>query len=224
MTMNLYGSPGTSTNTDRVLFALAEKGLEARTIAVDLMRGEQKQAAHLGRHPFGVIPALEHDGFVIYESRAIIQYLDARFPEPSLTPADPQQRGRMFQWLSVEQCYLVPHGGVIRRNLVYGKFIGVTPDPAAVERALGELGRTLDVFEQALEGQEYLAGSFSLADLSIMPELESYASLPQTAALLAARPRVEAWFQRMRKRPAWQRILEIRKQALAAFAQRAQAK
>jgi glutathione S-transferase len=220
MAIQVYGGPG-STNTERVLFTLAEKGQEARTIFVDMTRGEQKGAEHLARHPFGVVPVLEHDGFRLYESRAIMQYLDARFPDPPLTPTDLPARARMWQWLSVEQSYLIAHGGTIRRNLVYGRFIGLQPDPAAVDKAIGELGRTLDVYERALAGQEYLAGDrFSLADLSIMPELESYASLPQTAPLLSSRPHVQAWFERIRRRPAWQQILEQKRIAFAAFQKR----
>jgi glutathione S-transferase len=223
MTMNLYGSPG-STNTERVLFTLAEKGQEARTILVQLGKGEQKQPEHLCRHPFGVIPVLEHDGFWLYESRAIMQYLDARFPSPPLTPSELAERARMWQWLSVEHSYLVSHGGVLRRNLVYGKLIGIEPDPVAIERALDQIGRTLDVIERALDGQEYLAGRFSLAEVSIMPELESYFQIPQATQLITSRPQVRRWFEQIRSRPAWQRVLADKAQAMAELMRRMQQK
>src|SRR6185437_15262239 len=159
--MKVYGSAG-STCTERVLFTLGEKGREAQVAFVNLATGDHKKPEHLARHPFGVIPVLEDDdGFQLFESRAIIQYLDARFPSPPLTPADPRARGRMLQWMSAEQSYLTG-GGVIRKNLVYGRFLGLTPDPDAVERAKVGFGATLDVVEKALEGQEWLAGSFSL--------------------------------------------------------------
>lgn len=217
--MRLFGSAG-STCTEKVLFTLAEKGQQAESVFVNLATGEHKKPEHLARHPFGVIPALEDDGFQLYEARAIIQYLDWRFPEPSLTPASLHDRARMAQWISVEQSYL-GGGGIIRRNLVYGRFIGVKPDLAEVEKAKEAVGRTLDVLEKALEGREWLAGSFSLAEINLMPELESYNSLPQIADVITSRPNLERWFQRIRSRPAWQGVLEAKREVMARFAKQA---
>jgi glutathione S-transferase len=216
--MKVYGSAG-STCTERVLFALGEKGQEAELAFVNLATGDHKKPEHLARHPFGVIPVLDDDGFRLYESRAIIQYLDGRLPSPPLTPADPQARARMAQWMSVEQSYLTG-GGVIRKNLVYGHFLGLTPDPAAVERAKESFGAALDVIEKALDGHEWLAGSFSLAEVSFMPELESVAALPQVADVITRRPNVHGWFQRIRSRPGWQRVLAAKREMEAAFARR----
>lgn len=214
--MKIYGTPG-STCTERVLFALAEKGQEAECVPVNLAAGEHKQAAHLARHPFGVIPVLDDDGFLLYESRAILHYLDGRFPAPALTPADPRDRARMAQWMSVEQSYLTG-GGIIRRNLVYARFIGLTPDPDAVERAKADLARTLDVLDRELAEREYLAGTFSLAEIAFMPELESFVALPSVASVVTSRPNVNRWFERIRSRPGWQRVLAAKRAAEAAFA------
>jgi glutathione S-transferase len=217
--MKVYGSAG-STCTERVLFTLGEKGQEAEMAFVNLATGDHKKPEHLARHPFGVIPVLEEDdGFRLFESRAIIQYLDARFAAPALTPADPRARARMLQWMSVEQSYLTG-GGTIRKNLVYGRFLGLAPDPDAVERAKVSFGTTLDVLEKSLEGQEWLAGRFSLAEVSFMPELESVAALPQVADVITRRPNVHAWFQRIRSRPGWQRVLAAKREAEAAFARK----
>src|SRR5262245_37977023 len=105
--MKIYGHP-MSTCTRKVLTVLAEKGHEAEFVLVDLLKGEQKQPDHLARQPFGVVPVLDDNGFRIYESRAIIRYLDEKLGGTSLTPTDMVGRALMNQWMSVEQSYLAP--------------------------------------------------------------------------------------------------------------------
>ena len=70
--MRLYGHP-LSSCTRKVLVALAEKGEGAELVPIDLFRGEHKAPPHLARHPFGVVPVLDDDGWVLFESRAIIR-------------------------------------------------------------------------------------------------------------------------------------------------------
>src|ERR1043166_1074933 len=106
--MKLYGHP-LSSCTRKVRLTAAEKNAPLDLVPVDLFSGEHKQPAHLARHPFGVVPVLDDDGFLLYESRAIVRYLDARFAGPSLVPAEPRDRARMDQWLSVDQSYVAPH-------------------------------------------------------------------------------------------------------------------
>src|SRR5690349_9913106 len=105
--MKLFGNPFSSC-TRKALIVLAEKRADATLVSVDLLQGEHKGPAHLARHPFGVIPVLDDDGFVLFESRAILRYLDARLPGPSLTPSGLRDRARMDQWLSVDQSYVAP--------------------------------------------------------------------------------------------------------------------
>src|SRR5271169_2565324 len=105
--MKLYGHP-MSTCTRKVLTTLAEKGHEADFVIVDLMKGEHKQEAHVARQPFGRVPALDDGGFWLYESRAIVRYLDEKLAGPKLTPADIQDRASMEQWISVEYSYFSP--------------------------------------------------------------------------------------------------------------------
>ena len=71
-----------------VLATLEEKGAPYRIAPIAL--GGHKTEPHLARHPFGRMPVLEHDGFILYETQAILRYLDRILPEPPLTPADPK--------------------------------------------------------------------------------------------------------------------------------------
>src|SRR5262245_3509600 len=106
--MKILGHP-LSSCTRKVLMTAAEKAARLEVIPVDLFTGEHKQPAHLAHHPFGVVPVLDDDGFVLYESRAIVRYLDGKLPGAALTPATLHARARMDQWLSVDQAYVAPH-------------------------------------------------------------------------------------------------------------------
>src|SRR5689334_22469692 len=98
--MKLYGHP-LSTCTRKVLTTLAETNTPYELVVVDFAKGEHKQEPHLSRQPFGQVPAIDDDGFEMYESRAICRYIDEKARGP-LTPTDMPGRARMEQWISIE--------------------------------------------------------------------------------------------------------------------------
>lgn len=203
--MKVYGHP-MSTCTRKVLTVLAEKGHTAEFVLVDLMKGEQKQPSHMARNPFGVVPVLEDDGFSLYESRAIIRYLDEKLGGTSLTPSDLHERARMNQWISIEQSYLSSPAVKILRQRVMNPMMGQTCDESAVTAAKNEVAKVLDIAEETLAKQEYLAGgSFSLADISFLPYVQ-YLFTAQCGDLVTERPSVSAWWGRVGKRPSWLKI------------------
>src|SRR3954469_3896765 len=89
------------------LATLEEKAASYRLSPV--MPGTFKSPEHLARHPFGRVPVLEHDGFSLYETQAILRYLDRALPNPALTPADPRRAARMDQLMNINDWYLF-HG------------------------------------------------------------------------------------------------------------------
>ena len=99
--MKLYGHPISAT-THQVLTLLAEKGHAAELVVVDVMAKEHKGQAHLARHPFGHIPVLDDNGFSLYETHAILRYLDRKLTDRPLTPKDARDCARMDQWLCIE--------------------------------------------------------------------------------------------------------------------------
>ncbi|ATB28516.1 glutathione S-transferase family protein [Melittangium boletus] len=201
--MKVYGHP-MSTCTRKVLTTLAEKNHVAEFVMVDITKGHQKSPEYLAKHPFGVIPFLEDDGFSMYESRAIIRYLDARLPGPKLTPSDSPSLGRMEQWISVEQSNFSPHCMAIVFETVFRR--EGRPDQAKVEKGRDGCARALDVVDRALSTQGYLAGDlFSLADICWLPYLQYLVSTPQ-GGLIAERPHVASWWKRISGRPAWQHV------------------
>jgi glutathione S-transferase len=135
----------------RVRIALAEKGIEYETVEVDL---DDRPAWIYDKNPLGRVPVLEEDTFVLAESAVIDEYLDDRYPEPPLWPADPAERalGRMlvFRFDELSRPYYA-----LRRG----------EDGAAgrLDVALGEL-------DAVLQGQPFLSGrEFGLADIAYVP-------------------------------------------------------
>lgn len=204
--MKLYGHP-MSTCTRKVLTTLAEKGQEAQFVLIDLGKGQQKSPDYMAKHPFGVVPYLEDDGFSMYESRAIIRYLDAKLPGNKLIPSDLPSLGRMEQWLSVEQSYFTPHCmAIVMEMLMKQMRGGGKPDMDKVNKGRDGAAKALDVVDRAMGSQAYLAGdTFSLADISWLPYLQ-YLSATPYGSLITERPFVKSWWQRISTRPSWKKV------------------
>src|SRR5438128_7886247 len=84
--------PPPSTYSRRVRIALIEKGLAADLVELDMAKGAHRASAYLALNPYGRVPTLEEDGFVLYESTPILEYLETTHPNPPLVPDD--TRGR----------------------------------------------------------------------------------------------------------------------------------
>jgi len=208
--MKVYGSPR-STCTRKVLTVLGEKGASFAFVMVDLAKREHKAAEHIERHPFGVIPVLEEtraeqplddDGFVMYESRAIIRYLDRKLPGVALTPTEPHAYARMEQFISIEASYF--SGPALDLLKVTWKREGYGPEQVANARPLIE--RAVAVASHHLANNEYFAGSqFSLADITWMPYVAGLAATEFKDVVLSSPP-FAAWWARVSERPSWRKV------------------
>jgi len=197
-----------------VLATLEEKGAAYRIVAVppDGLRSPE----HLGRHPFGRIPMLEHDGFLLYETQAILRHLDRVLPEPPLTPANPQAAARMDQVMNVNDWYLF-HGCssvIVFNRMVAPRLLGLPTDEAACAAAVAPGRAVFAELARLLGDQPYLAGSApSLADLLVAPQLDLLAATPEWPELGPPHPTLVAWLARVTARSSMQattveRILE----------------
>lgn len=181
----------------RVRVALLEKNLPSEDVIVDLPGGATHGEAFRALNPFGHVPVLEDDGLVLYESIAILEYLEERHPAPALLPREVGPRAAARQHMQVSGDYLTPP---FKRWLTRLFTPESTWDRDDQARAAIEIGQHLDVLEAALGAREYLVGAFSLADVCYVPfvaELE----MVGLADLLAERPRVRAWVARLNERP-----------------------
>jgi glutathione S-transferase len=184
------------------MMALMEKGADWQI--APLAPGTLKQQPHLSRHPFGRMPVLEHGDFSLYETQAILRYIDRVLPEPPLTPADAKSAARMDQLMNINDWYLFQGAGnVIAFQRVVGpRLMGLVADEAAIMAAMPKAQAAFDELSRLLGEQPFLAGAqLSLADLLIAPQLDFFAQAPEWAALTAANPRLVAWLKRMNARP-----------------------
>ena len=195
-----------------VLIAFEEKGAPYRLAAVT--PGALRSPEHTARHPFARVPVLEHDGFRLYETQAILRYLDRVLPAPPLTPADARRAARMDQLMAINDWYLFQGvANVIGFQRVVGpRLLGLTPDEAAIAAAMPK-ARTVFAELSALLGQQpFFAGeAFTLADALLAPQLDFLSVTPEWAELTAGTPQLCAWLERVRRRPSleattWERV------------------
>jgi glutathione S-transferase len=183
-----------------VCLCLQEKGApyQIQQMTVGDMRGE----AHRARHPFGRIPVLEHGSYWLYETQAILRYIDALLPRPALQPTDPPAIGRMNQIIGINDWYLFP---LVARIIVFQRIVGpvllgLTPDEAAIAAAVPDAKRCLGELDRLLGEQSFLAGAqLTLADLMLAPQLAYLAATPEGNAILKDTALL-AWLERMKGR------------------------
>lgn len=198
-----------------VLATLEEKGAAYRLAAV--APGTSKSEPHLARHPFGRVPVLEHDGYLIYETQAILRYLDRVLPQPSLTPSDPQAAGLMDQLMNICDWYLMQGvSNVIAFQRIVGpQLLGLTPDEAVIAEAMPRAHVVFKELSRLLGNKSFLADEqMTLADMLLAPHLDFLAQTPEWAPLAAANPNLPAWLQRMNARASlrattWQQVAAL---------------
>jgi glutathione S-transferase len=187
-----------------VRLTLAEKGVAHESISV--VASEFRSEAHLERHPFGKIPAFEHDGFMLYETQAIMRYVDEAFPAAPLQPIEVHPFARMNQIMGIVDNYLTPCllAGVIFQRLV-GPLLGRMADEAKVQASLPQVRLCLGEIVRLAGDQPFLVGeTLTLADLMAIPQLYYFKKFPEGMAQLAELPTLAAWVNRMEARQSLQ--------------------
>jgi glutathione S-transferase len=199
----VHGIPG-SPYVRLPLLACEEKGAPWRLEAMAF--GTTKSPEHLARHPFGRIPAIEHDGFKLYETQAIGRYIDRAFSGPMLTPVDPKAAARMDQVMNIVDWYVMPSiTAKIGFNRVIKPIFGMPVDEQAVADAVEPAKVCIRALEDILDDKPYFAGDqVSLADLMAVGHLDFIIETPEGAEIMAGSPLL-AWLDRMAARPSVQK-------------------
>jgi len=188
-----------------VLATLIEK--EGKYRLSPVAPGTNRGEPHIARHPFGRVPVLEHDGFMLYETQAILRYLDRVLPGPVLTPADARAAARMDQVMNICDWYLFQGvSNVIGFHRIVGpRLMGLAPDEAAIAAAMPKARVVFDELSRLLGSKAHLAAEdVTLADLLVAPQLAFLTETPEWETLTAASPNLVAWLQRMNARPSFQ--------------------
>jgi glutathione S-transferase len=188
-----------------VQMGLEEKGAEYR---IQVMGpGEQKSGAYLKKHPFGRVPLFEHGEFRLYETQAILRYLDDVFLEPPFKPSDPRAAARMNQIIGINDWYFFPKVAavIVFQRIIGPVLLGTATDEAAVAAAMPMAEVCITELNRLLDGQQFFTGhTLSIADLILAPQLDFLAETPEGKSLLGA-TRLGDWLARMNTRPSMQR-------------------
>ncbi|HSK40635.1 MAG TPA: glutathione S-transferase family protein [Arenibaculum sp.] len=196
--VTLYGV-GFSTYVRTCRLALCEKGVEHRL--VEHVPGSPEQRAV---QPFGKVPALRHGEFTLYESPAICRYVDEAFDGPALQPGDARARAVMMQWIGIFRDYL--YAPVVKDVIIPRLVLKKPVDEARAAAGAARAAEVLELVERHLARSPWFAGTeISLADFFFVPATD-YLRLVPEAHLLASRPNLTAWFERMSERPSMARI------------------
>jgi glutathione S-transferase len=187
--MLLYLDTKRAPNPRKMRVYLAEKGLQLPVRELDLYAGEQRTPEFRQKNLFAGVPILElDDGTVIAESLAIIEYLEELYPEPPLLGATPVQRALTRMW--DRRCEIGVYLAASRMVLSKG-------DVSAQARQT--LLARLALLNEGLQGKEWLAGPFSLADITLFIGLET--AHHGEFALDPAWTNLQRWYAAMKARP-----------------------
>lgn len=192
-------------NVLKVVLTAEELSIHYQHINVDLTKKENRSEEHLCRHPFGMVPVIEHEGRFLWESNTIARYL-ANFTENALYPRNAWKRAQIEQWMD----YATNHAGryitgIFFQRCVAGPLFGMPIDEKRVTENEEALSEEMPVLDSHLSSQAYLTGdSLSLADVILF----SLASPYRVGQIdLAAYANFAKWFQRMKERPSVQRVI-----------------
>ena len=218
-------------NSGKPILTLKEKQVEFESHYLDLLNFDQHHPDYLKINPNGTIPAMVHDGKMLYESTAIMDYVDEAFPGPSLSPADPEARWRMRWWMKYCDQYYAPSASMIGWSVFVGPSVR-QKDPEELKRKidgiplkerriawtkaiygtfspeeLSESGRRVaagaSLMEEHLSRHKWLAGeTYSLADINAFNLVYFMPSNPNGAVSDAKTPYTMEWLRKIYERPA----------------------
>ena len=192
-----------SVNVKKALWCLDELGLEYERKDAGLQYGVVNTPEYRKMNPNGLVPTLEEDGFILWESHSIVRYLSARYGKGVLQPMDEQARAVAGQWMDWAFSF---QGGVRDAfwNLI--RTPAEKRDLKAVEASRVKSGELAKILDAALADRMYVAGAFSMGDIPIGCEVQRWIRLPMERPQL---PNLEAWFERLCARPAFRKNVDL---------------
>lgn len=184
-----------------VRLTLFEKGVDYDLVPVDIFASGGPPEDYLERHPFGRIPAFEHDGFRLYETGAIVRYVDEAFPGPPLQPDDVRSRAVMNQIIGLLDAYAY-------RPMVWDVAVerleGRPPNEKLITAGLRKADTALRALTALKRPGSWMLGDrLTLADLHAGPMLAYFRKVPEGRALLSKFPEVEAYWTHLAERPSF---------------------
>jgi glutathione S-transferase len=201
--MKLYFHP-MSGNSRRALLVATHLDVPLERVVVDLTKGEQRGAPHLRRNPNGRVPVLEDDGLLLWESRAIMQYLAEKTPGQTLLPTDARGRAEVNRWLFWCAAHMAPANAILVMENFVKALTGRGPaDRAEVARGEALFAQSAPVLDAHLADRAWVAlDRLTLADFSLAAgfALAGPGRLP-----MGDYANIRAWLGRVQELEAWKR-------------------
>ena len=201
--LKIWGRPN-SVNVKKALWAAEELGLKYERVDAGMQFGVTKTPEYLRMNPNSLVPTIEDDGFVLYESNAIVRYLSAKHGMGKLCPSDLKARADAERWMDWAFTFQSA-----MRNVFWG-LIRTPPekrDPKAIEEGRKKSIELLAIPESVLAGRKFLTGNtFTMGDIPFGCELQRYMRVPIERPKF---PNVDAYFERLRERPAFTKHVDI---------------
>jgi glutathione S-transferase len=198
----------------KVRIVLAEKSLSHELAVVDITKGEHRRPEFLRLNPYGRVPVLVDEDTVVYDSTIINEYLDDEYPDPPVLPriefSSLRARARLFE--DFADTSFTPQVGQLMAEMA--KADGER-DQNRVGRLRQAIERVLEYVNRELQGQHFLAGEFSVADIGFVPRLLVLGELGIDAG--AGRSNLDAWMKRLIERPSVQGLEGVTAEPLAGI-------
>ncbi len=198
--LTIYGRRS-SANVMKPLWAADELGVPFEQVDVGGSFGGNDAPEYLARNPNGLVPTIDDDGFVLWESNAITRYLAAQYGAGSLWPEDPARRAQADRWMDWTLTTVMPMMTPVFWNLV--RMSDAERDDAAIAAGI-RLGnaKVWPILEAHLADHKYVAGDeFSMGDIPLGPQVRRWRELVPDRN---PTPNIERWFGQLLERPAFQ--------------------
>ncbi|MFT5446348.1 MAG: glutathione S-transferase [Gammaproteobacteria bacterium] len=200
MTKPVLHGPAFSTYVRTVRITLIEKDVDYDLKEFNFLEGWPDGYDKL--HPFMKVPAFEHEGLTLYETPAILVYVNTAFDGPALLSDQPAMRAKAMQTVNVVDNYV--YDALITRTFIpraVVPMLGGTTDESVIDGAKDDCVRSVSVLNGMLNGQDWFSGtSVGLADFHVVPVIHYASQIPDGQALLADAPALRAWMDRMNAR------------------------
>ena len=212
MALTLYWGSG-SPFAWRVMLTLEVKGLNYESKLLEFSKGDHKTPAYLKLNPRGKVPTLKDGDFVLYESLAIMSYIDRKYPDPPLFGKTPEETGLIWRWLAECESYVVSAGDKLVRPIFFGQGLERVEEIQQGAQTLRDEFKRLD--ERLARSQWLIGDKLSAADIGIFPITQlvlraasKEAAQPFNLGFLPLEqrfPNIARWVQRIEALPNYQR-------------------
>lgn len=192
-----------SVNVKKALWCLDELGLEYERIDAGLQYGVVNTPEYRKMNPNGLVPTMEEDGFLLWESHTIVRYLSDKYGKGVLRPMDLEPRSIANQWMDWAFTF---QAGVRDAFWHLIRTPAEKRDAKAIEASRARSGELAKILDAALADRMYVAGAFSMGDIPIGAEVQRWIRLPIERPKL---PHLEAWFERLCARPAFKKNVDL---------------